>query len=299
MSSKKKKSNTSASKKRAAYERRRERQNVGKNSTIVLIVTAIAIVGIFVGRWVVAIGNGYYDAFVEPSSTTISAVRNMQGLVPKEDEQAALLPLQKQWDLFTAARLRDEVTVTADDKSKTYGGTDPALTATVTGLVNGEGESVLTYAVTRDAGEDAGTYAITASGDAEQGNYTVSYEPGVFTIARAPLTITARSRTKTYGQSITLNGETGFTMTPETLRDGDSVTSVTLTSEGAAADAAAGAYQIVASNAQGTGLANYEITYAPGTLTVSRRQVTITANAAGKVYGARDPALTATVVLLP
>lgn len=116
-----KKSNTSASRKRAAAERRRQRQNVGKNSTIVLIVTAVAIVGIFLGRWIVAIGNGYYEAFVEPSAATISAVRNMGGLSPGADEQATLLQPEKQWDLFTGARLRDEVTMTADDGTLLHG----------------------------------------------------------------------------------------------------------------------------------------------------------------------------------
>ncbi len=59
MSSKKKKSNTSASRRRSYAEKQQARRNVGKNSTIVLVITAVAIVGIFVGRWVVAIGNGY------------------------------------------------------------------------------------------------------------------------------------------------------------------------------------------------------------------------------------------------
>ena len=121
MSSKQKKTNTSASRKRVKAEQQRARQIVGKNSTLVLIVTAVAIVSIFVGRWVVAIGNGYYEAFVEPSAATISAVRNMRGLTPNAEEAELLLPLQKQWDLFTAARLRDEVTMTADDGTLLHG----------------------------------------------------------------------------------------------------------------------------------------------------------------------------------
>ena len=121
MSSKKKRSNTSASKRRGYAERRQARRNVAKNSTIALVITAVAIVGIFLGRWVVAIGNGYYDAFVEPSAATASAVRNMQGLVPTADEQAELLPLEKRWDLYAAARLRDEVTATADDGTELHG----------------------------------------------------------------------------------------------------------------------------------------------------------------------------------
>lgn len=121
MSTKKKRSNTSASRRRAAAERQKARKNVSRNSTISLVIVAVAIVGIFLGRWIVAIGNGYYEAFVEPSSTTIAAVRNMQGLTPTAAERAELLPLEKQWDLFCAARLRDEVTCTADDGAELHG----------------------------------------------------------------------------------------------------------------------------------------------------------------------------------
>ena len=49
---------------------------------------------------------------------------------------------------------------------------------------------------------------------------------------------------------------------------GDSVTTVTLTSAGAAAAAPVGTYPIVAGNAAGVGLSNYTITYVSGTLTV-------------------------------
>ena len=47
MSSKQKKSNTSASRKRAYAQRRRARKNVAINSTIALVIVAVAIVGIF------------------------------------------------------------------------------------------------------------------------------------------------------------------------------------------------------------------------------------------------------------
>ncbi|MBQ1438839.1 MAG: InlB B-repeat-containing protein, partial [Solobacterium sp.] len=77
-----------------------------------------------------------------------------------------------------------EVTVTVDNKTKVVGGADPALTATVTGLI---GEDTITYTLARAAGETAGTYAITATGAADQGNYTVKFVAGTLTItAPAP-----------------------------------------------------------------------------------------------------------------
>ena len=76
-------------------------------------------------------------------------------------------------------------------------------------------------------------------------------------------------------------------MTSGTLATGDSVDSVTLASDGAVATAAwkAEGYPIVASDAQGTGLDNYEITYVDGTLIITKRSITITANDAEKEYG--------------
>jgi hypothetical protein len=54
------------------------------------------------------------------------------------------------------------------------------------------------------------------------------------------------------------------------LVNGDTVSGVTLTSGGAVASATVGTYLIVPSAAIGSGLTNYTISYANGTLTVKR-----------------------------
>ena len=71
------------------------------------------------------------------------------------------------------------VTVTAEDKTKVFGETDPKLTATVTGTI---GKDTVEYTLSRKAGEDVGTYTITPSGKAEQTNYKVAYVAGTLTI---------------------------------------------------------------------------------------------------------------------
>ena len=115
------------------------------------------------------------------------------------------------------------------------------------------------------------------------GNYTITYVNGTLTVSPKALTITANNRSKTYGDTVTFAG-TEFTTVG--LVGSDTVTSVTLTSAGAAASAAvAGSpYSIVPSAAVGTGLGNYTITYVNGTLTVSPKALSITANADGKSY---------------
>lgn len=82
------------------------------------------------------------------------------------------------------------VTVTAVNKTKVYGESDPTLTATVTGLISGESESLITYTLSRAAGEDAKQYTITPTGEASQGNYAVSFATGKLTINQKTVGIT-------------------------------------------------------------------------------------------------------------
>ncbi|MBR5325262.1 MAG: hypothetical protein IKU49_02080 [Prevotella sp.] len=89
---------------------------------------------------------------------------------------------------------RAPVTVTADDKTKEWSNdaaTDPELTATIEGVLEGEDAATLITiaSITRAAGENTGDYVITPEGDAEQGNYAVTFEPGTFTIVGKPVTI--------------------------------------------------------------------------------------------------------------
>ncbi len=120
-------------------------------------------------------------------------------------------------------------------------------------------------------------------------NYNNTSKDVTINVNKATLTITADNASKTYGDTVTF---TGTEFTTIGLEPGDSVNSVTLTSTGAAADATVGTYDIVPSAAVGTGLDNYDITYDNGTLTVSVRNITVTADDNGKTYGDADPALT-------
>jgi hypothetical protein len=100
------------------------------------------------------------------------------------------------------------------------------------------------------------------------GNYTISYVDGQLTVNRKPLTITATNQAKTFGATFTPNGTTQFATGAGQLVNGNTVASVTLTSTGYPAGAAVGGHPIVPTAAVGTGLGNYTITYANGTLSV-------------------------------
>jgi len=97
-------------------------------------------------------------------------------------------------------------------------------------------------------------------------NYSLSYTGANLSITPASLTVTANSRSKYYGQTVTFAG-TEFTTS--TLVSGDSVTGASLSSTGAGSTAAVGSYPITISGATGSGLGNYNISYVSGSLTVN------------------------------
>src|SRR5205823_5238218 len=176
-------------------------------------------------------------------------------------------------------------TVTANDAGKTYGSADPALTASATGFTSADAASI-TLSATRASGESVGTYTITPSASgAALSNYTVTYVNGTFTISKAAATVTANNAGKTYGATDpTLTASaTGFTSAD--------AASITLSATRASGESV-GTYTITPS-ASGTALGNYTVTYVNGTFNISQAPATVTANNAGKTYGATDPALTA------
>src|SRR5207244_7872831 len=105
------------------------------------------------------------------------------------------------------------------------------------------------------------------------------------TVNAIALDITADNQSKNYGATFTFTGSE-FSVGAGQLKNTDSVTSVTLTSAGAAATAgvAGSPYAIVASNAVGSGLSNYNISYHDASvgLTVNAIALDITDRNRGK-----------------
>ncbi|WP_313643080.1 MBG domain-containing protein [Stenotrophomonas sp.] len=175
------------------------------------------------------------------------------------------------------------LTITANNGGKTYGQTGGLAGFSSNGLVNGDTVSSVDLGSTGSAATaNVGNYTITASNADGTGlsNYDITYVDGTLSIGKAGLTITANNGGKTYGQT---GGLAGFSSNG--LLNGDSVSSVDLGSNGSAATANVGDYTITASNADGTGLSNYDITYVDGTLKIGKAGLTITANNGGKTYG--------------
>jgi hypothetical protein len=170
------------------------------------------------------------------------------------------------------------LTITANDHGKTYGDTVTfaGTEFAAVGLANGDTvTSVTLTSAGTGASATVGSYPIAPSAASGTGlsNYSVSYVNGLLTVSTKTLTITANDGSKAYGDTVTFAG-TEFATAG--LVNGDTVDSVTLTSDGAPAGAAVGTYPIVPSAAVGTGLANYDITYISGILTISSSAPSVT-----------------------
>ena len=184
------------------------------------------------------------------------------------------------------------LTITAEKTSRLFGAANPTFTARFSGFVNNEKEGVLGGAIqlstTATASSAVGEYPI-AVGGFTSFNYAINYVNGTLAIRPATLTVTAENKTKSYGAA---NPELTARMTG--FVNGDSVTVVS----GAAAlttpatpSSGAGSYAIT--TALGTLVAtNYEFAFVPGTLTIGKAALTVTAANKIKVFGASLPELT-------
>ena len=189
------------------------------------------------------------------------------------------------------------LTIAAQDKSKVFAepsNPDPALTFTVSGLVNGETTDVITpITIGRVAGENAGTYAISTTGGTST-NYTSNRTSGTFTIAKASPTISISPDvipTKTFEDlpfQLTATHSAGLPVTWSS-----SVTGVaTVNTSGLVTITGTGSTVISASHA---GNLNYNGVSISRNLTVSSTQPTIAfSSIPTKTYGETNFFLSAT-----
>jgi gliding motility-associated-like protein len=181
---------------------------------------------------------------------------------------------------------KKDLTITADNKSKTYGEANPTLTFSYTGLVNGDTKvSMLpSISTTATSSSNVGTYPITLNGGSDE-NYTITLVNGTLVIGKAALTITADNKSKTYGEA---NPTLTFSYTG--LVNGDSkVITLPSIATTAVVSSNVGTYPITLTGGSDE---NYAITLVNGTLTIGKKDLTITADNKQKVYGEANPTLT-------
>ena len=176
------------------------------------------------------------------------------------------------------------LTIKADVQSKIYGVTDPELIYEITA---GElvGSDQITGDLTRAAGEDVGDYEIQQGTITAGDNYDITYVGAHLTITKKALTITADVQTKTYGDA---DPELTFDITAGELVGSDQITGDLTRAPGEDV----GDYAIIEQEGSLTAGDNYNITYVGADLTITKKVLTITADAQNKTYGDADPELT-------
>lgn len=188
----------------------------------------------------------------------------------------------------------------ADNKTMTYGDNVPDFTVTFTGFVNGDTEADLDVKV--ECGSNVyfsdmsvGVYSISPVSfdpnnpdNGEDRNYNITCINGTLTIEKAPLTITADDKARTYGDA-----NPKFTFAYDGLKNGETASEALSTMPVAMTDAKVaspvGDYPIYVSGAEAT---NYDIQYAQGTLTVEKAPLDVWVQDAERSYGQPNPEFT-------
>ncbi len=174
------------------------------------------------------------------------------------------------------------ITIKADAKNKEYGSADPLLTYQITSGSLETGD-VLSGGLTRVAGEAIGDYAINST--LFHPNYTITYISDDLTILPRAITILADTKTKEYGfvdPILTYQIVAGSLLPSDFLSGGLS----RVPGENA------GNYAINSTLSH----PNYAITYIPGDLIITPKEITVAADAKTKEYATLDPPLTYQIV---
>ena len=179
------------------------------------------------------------------------------------------------------------LTVTANNVTRMYGSTNPVLTVSYTGFINGDATNALTgapvLATSAATNSPVGGYVITNSpGNLSAVNYNFTFVNGSLTVTQAVLVVSANNTNRIYGATnpVFTASYTGFFNgdSPGVLTGSPTLTTIAVT------NSPVGIYLITATN--GTLAAtNYSFSLANGILTVSNAALTITASNQSKIYG--------------
>ena len=181
------------------------------------------------------------------------------------------------------------ITITGNSASKVYDGT--ALTnngASITSGSLGSGDSA-TFSATGSqtaigSSSNVPNIVIKKNGTDVTSNYSITKVNGTLTVTNRNITVKADSASKTY-DGTALTKTSGGTVTSGALASGHTITvtnSGTITNVGTTNNTVT---KVVVKDASGNDVtSNYNISTAVGTLTVTKRPITVTAGSSQKVY---------------
>lgn len=147
---------------------------------------------------------------------------------------------------------RAEITVSADNKTKTYGESDPQFTWNVTGGTVILNDNIEGITVSRVSGEDVGDYAIELSQtEGSNPNYNITLEDGMLTIVQKEIGISWGNKNLMYN-----GAEQKPAANPTGIAYGDDIT---LTVNGGKTNVSDTAYTATVSGIVGTKSGNYKL----------------------------------------
>lgn len=219
------------------------------------------------------------------TATNVSDSKTVKVRVSSEGKYTGTLTVEEKLTIT-----RRPVTVTANSCQKTFGETDPKFTAKVEGTL---GNDKVDYTLSRKTGEDVGDYAITSAGEEKQGNYKVTYKPGTLTIVAAQRTteLSVTSYNGVYDakkHTIAVNGTVDGDKV-EYSYDGGKTWVADLKEYKNVTDGSV-AIQVKVTNTNYTP----SETILNGTVTITPFPLVVKADDKLKVFGEKDPKLTAT-----
>lgn len=179
------------------------------------------------------------------------------------------------------------LTLTVTNMQREYGEANPSFSSSIEGFVNGENEQTIgatpIYECTATTKSNVGDYRILATLDAP--NYNVTYKYGTLSVTQAPLLASVANATKIYG-----NANPAFTLSYSGLKNGETEPAWSVKPKFATlANQLSGVGEYVVTAADGVS-SNYNVTaYNPGTLTVTKRDLTVKVSDCERLYGEVNP----------
>ena len=183
---------------------------------------------------------------------------------------------------------RAPVVVTASSASTSVGDPIPPITATYSGLKNGDTTpaTLPTCFTNATSSSPVGSYDTTCGG-AFDTHYTFTYADGTLTVGKGSVTVTASSGSTMYGNPVP-----SVTATYSGFQAGQTAPSTAPTCTTTASSSSnVGSYPTSCSGASD---ANYNFVYVGGTDTVTRAPATITASSGSFSFGFPAPPITPT-----
>ena len=187
---------------------------------------------------------------------------------------------------------RAPLAVRVADQIKTYGDPEPLLTASYAGFQYDDSAAVvsgLMLTSVTGAAATAGAHPITGAG-ASAANYSMVYQPGMLSVARAPLEILVDDQRKRYGD---VDPALTYRVTGLRYADTPATAGGVLVSTATGAAASAGTHAIVATTGPAS---NYTAVTRTGTLIVDKAALLVRADDQNKTYGDPEPRLSASAL---